>query len=104
MKNKQVARQKYDQINAIKDDVLIISKELGIDVDVIQDVKESVFNNPEFTPSDLQANAWLRIYDGEAGKLDLLFLQHEIIEMDLVLQDGMDYSSAHAIENEFKDK
>ena len=91
----------YDEIMGMNEDIRLISDYCGISDRETQRAKDYAFGSGvsqyEFWPSIDMAKAWLRMAQGQGTAIDLVFLQHEILESDLVINQGMNQPSAHEI-------
>ena len=91
----------YDEIMGMNEDIRLISDYCGISARETQRAKDYAFGGGvsqyEFCPSIDMAKAWLRMARGQGTVIDRVFLQHEILESDLVINQGMNQPSAHEI-------
>jgi hypothetical protein len=91
----------YDEIMGMNEDIPLISDYCGISAGETQRAKDYAFGGGvsqyEFCPSIDMAKAWLRMARGQGTAIDRVFLQHEILESDLVINQGMNQPSAHEI-------
>lgn len=91
----------YDEIMGMNEDIRLISDYCGISDRETQRAKDYAFGSGvsqyEFWPSIDMAKAWLRMARGQGTEIDRVFLQHEILESDLVINQGMNQPSAHEI-------
>lgn len=91
----------YDEIMAMNEDIRLISNYCGVCDQETQRAKDYAFGSGvsqyEFWPSIDMAKAWLRMAQGQGTEIDRVFLQHEILESDLVINQGMNQPSAHKI-------
>ena len=77
-----------------KGDVPKIAKLTGCSEQEIREIKEYVFNNPEFSPDYDQAQTWDRLRKGQPVEADIIFLKHELMEIEYRKQ-GYSYDEAH---------
>lgn len=77
-------------------DVPKISKLTGYTEEQISEVKFYVFDNPEFEPDYEQAQTWDRLRKGEPIEADIIFLKHELKEIEYRKQ-GYSYEEAHRL-------
>ena len=91
---------KYDQIMAMNQDIVTIAKCYGYSETEIDRAKNYAFgqgvSDYDFFPDDDMANAWLRLAQGQGTEIDQVFLDHEIWESDLVVNQGLSQPVAHA--------
>lgn len=84
----------YETFRNIKSDIPKIAKITGYSKKQISDIKNYVFNNKEFFPDYDQAQTWDRLRKGEPIEADIIFLKHELMEMEY-RQKGYSYEDAH---------
>ena len=84
----------YKTFRNIKSDVPNIAKATGYSEKEISDIKDYIFNNNEFVPDYDQAQTWDRLRKGHPVEADIVFLQHELMEMEYRKQ-GYSYDEAH---------
>jgi hypothetical protein len=91
----------YEEIMAMTGDIRVISDYYGASDQEVQRAKDYAFGSGvskyEFLPDIDMAKAWLRMARGEGTEIDRVFLQHEILESDLVINQKMAQDSAHKI-------
>lgn len=91
--------EQYDQIMALKNDVLIIAKTYKLPEVIVQRAKDYAFGSGvatyEFYPDNDMADAWLRLAADKGNDLDEIFLKHEIHESDLVINQNISQPLAH---------
>jgi hypothetical protein len=91
----------YDEIMAMNEDICLISDYCGVSAQETQRAKDYAFGSGvsqyQFWPNVDMAKAWLRMAQGQGTEIDRVFLQHEILESDLVINQGMNQPSAHKI-------
>ena len=95
----------YDQIRKRKSDIETIAKNTGFNVEDVRKIKEHIFFNEydlgDETPSRFDplydiAVSWQRLIDGNNIKqMDVVLLHHELMEYELMEQQGMGYRDAH---------
>ncbi len=89
----------YDEIMAMDEDIPVISDYYGVSEEETRRAKNYAFGSGvskyEFLPDIDMAKAWFRMARGEGPEIDRVFLQHEILESDLVINQKMDQLSAH---------
>lgn len=95
---------KYDQIMAMNQDIASIAKCYDYPETEIARAKNHAFgqgvNDFGFFPDDDMADAWLRLTQGQGTEIDRVFLDHEIRESDLVVNQGLSQLAAHALTQE----
>lgn len=84
----------YETYRNIQSDVPKIAKLTGYSENEIREIKEYVFNNLEFLPDFDQAQTWDRLRKGQPIEADLIFIKHELMEMEYRKQ-GYSYDEAH---------
>jgi hypothetical protein len=91
----------YDEIVRMTGDALIISTYYGVSFEDTQRAKDYAFGHGvsdyQFCPDINMAKAWFRMVRGQGTEIDLVLLQHEILESDLVMNCGMASRSAHDV-------
>lgn len=91
---------KYDQIMAVNEDIAMIAQCYRYPETEIARAKNYAFGEGVsaygFFPDDDMANAWLRLAQGQGTEIDQVFLDHEIWESDLVVNQGLSQPVAHA--------
>ena len=95
----QHAKLMYETFRNVKSDVLKIAKITGLKEKQIQEIKEYLFFNSEFSPDFDQAQSWNRLWKGNPVKADFIFIKHELLEM-LLRKQGLSYDDAHIKANE----
>lgn len=90
------AKCMYATYRNSKGDVPKIAKLTGYTEAQISEVKFYVFNNPEFDPDYDQAQTWDRLRKGEPIEADIIFIKHELKEIEYRKQ-GYDYNEAHRL-------
>lgn len=89
----------YDEIMAMTDDIRVISDSYDVSEEETQRAKDYAFGSGvsqyEFYPDRDMAEAWFRMARGRGTEIDRVFLQHEILESDLVINHGMTQPAAH---------
>ena len=95
----------YEEIRKRGGDTETISKNTGISVDDIQKVKEHIFENrynlggpePERFDADYDiAVSWQRLIEGKSIQdMDIVLLNHELLESRLMNEEGKEYGEAH---------
>ncbi|MBJ7899463.1 MAG: hypothetical protein GC158_06005 [Cyanobacteria bacterium RI_101] len=95
---------KYDHIMAMNQDIATIAKCYGYSETEVARAKNYAFGQGVsvygFFPDDDMAEAWLRLAQGEGTEIDQVFLNHEIWESDLVVNQGLSQPAAHALTQE----
>ncbi len=94
------AERAYKSFMKTKADTHKISKITGCTEAQIEEIKEYVFNNPDFTPDYDQAQTWTRLRDGNPIAADFVFIKHELMEISLV-KKGMPQEEAHEETNKY---
>ena len=97
----------YEQIRKRRTDVESIAKNTGFTMEDIHKVKEHIFineydlgdeNPTRFDPLYDIAVSWQRLINGaDIKEMDLVLLRHELLEHNLMNEQGMDYATAHRI-------
>ncbi len=103
------AEKKWVAIRNSKDDVNRIAANMGIEDQIIQQIKDHIFHKIhkkryETAPFDADpdmAKAWERLEAGNMVKADLELLKHEFAESLLMENQAMDYDTAHNIVETF---
>jgi len=100
----------YEEVRKRRDDADKIAKNTGFPADDIQTIKNHVFfnvydlgdENPErFDPDYDMAVSWQRLTEGKAiQEMDIIMLNHELMEYKLMNEQGIKYGQAHDITNE----
>jgi hypothetical protein len=104
-KLEKIATQKYEYIRGTLNDINIIAKNTGIDVDIIKKIKEHIFFRKhilwdgikKFPPDLDMANAWERLVANTFVKSDLELLKHEFAESILMGNCEVPWRNAHDI-------
>ena len=101
------AKMFYEQIRKRKSDIKAIVNNAGFTFDEIRKVKEHIFFNEydlgdetptRFDPTYDIAISWQRLIDGrDIKEMDMILINHELMEYNLMNQQGMDYTTAHHI-------
>ena len=109
-RQKAHAKLFYEEVRHKTSDVASISENTNFSIDDIQKVKEHIFFNeyllgsdvPErFDPDYDMAVSWQRLTEGKAiQEMDLVLLDHELMEYKLMKEKGLSYSKAHAAAHE----
>lgn len=86
----------YETYRNIKSDVPNIARITGFTEEEISAIKEYVFNNEEFYPDYDQAQTWDRLRKGEPIEADIIFIKHELMEMEY-RKKGYSYEEAHEL-------
>jgi len=98
----------YDEVRNRKPmaDANLIAKNTRWDVDKIEEIRQHVFvksHNRDggmkpFDPDYWQSQVWHRLTDGKNIRdTDLLFLNHESLELTIMKEKGYSYERAHEI-------
>jgi hypothetical protein len=98
------ARLYYEEVRKRTTDVETIARNTGLDISIIQKVKEHVFYAEHdlgfdapvlFDPDYNMAISWQRLIEGTAiQEEDLVLLRHEYLELTL-MEKGLNYDEAH---------
>jgi len=101
------AKMFYEQIRKRKTDIESIAKNTGFKIDDVRKIKEHIFfnkydlgdeNPSRFDPIYDIAISWQRLISGkEIKEMDMVLLYHELMEYELMNQQGMKYIAAHHI-------
>jgi len=99
------AKMFYEEVRKRKSDIAAIAENTGLAADDIRKIKEHIFFNEydlgdevptRFDPLYDIAVSWQRLTDGRGIKeMDIVLLRHELMEHNLMNQQGMDYKTAH---------
>ena len=101
----------YDEVRKRRGDEYKIAQNTGFTVKDIELIKSHMFFNeydlgdPEgklerFTPDYDQAVSWQRLVDGRnIQEMDLVLLNHELMELKLMYEQGLSYVEAHCLAN-----
>lgn len=94
----------YEQIRSTNDDIALISHNTGIDKDIIEKIKNHVFNETHildgrsverFAPCEDAVEAWKRLISDKFIQSDLRLLQHELAESLLMNGQEMSWEATH---------
>lgn len=95
------AIQAYDQIMLEINDVELISNRYQLTVDEVQRAKNYAFGEGvflyQFSPDLEIAEAWNRMMLGEGTDIDEVLLRHEVLESELVINQGINQLDAHLL-------
>lgn len=95
------AIQAYDQIMLEINDIQQITNYYQLTVDQVQRAKNYAFGEGvslyQFSPDLQMAEAWNRIMLGEGTDIDEMLLRHEVLESELVINQGINQLDAHQI-------
>lgn len=95
------AIQAYDQIMLEINDIQQITNYYQLTVDQVQRAKNYAFGEGvslyQFSPDLQMAEAWNRIMLGEGTDIDEMLLRDEVLESELVLNQGINQLDAHQI-------
>ena len=99
------ARLYYDEIRKRSGDIEAISHNSGFAVDEIKKIKGHMFLNrydlgesepSYFDPNYDMAVSWQRLIEGKnIQEMDIIMLRHELMEYELMNNQGMSYRAAH---------
>jgi len=93
--------QAYDQIMLEINDIQQITNYYQLTVDQVQRAKNYAFGEGvslyQFSPDLQMAEAWNRIMLGEGTDIDEMLLRDEVLESELVLNQGINQLDAHQI-------
>ena len=100
------AMKTYDKIIESKDDILKIANRYQLNSEDIERAKQYAFGKGvlqnKFIPDLRMAQSWERMALGEEINSDEVLLKHEILESDLVINQGLNQLDAHKIaQNEY---
>ena len=91
----------YDRIIESKDDILKIANRYQLNFEDIERAKQYAFGKGvlqnQFIPDLRMAQSWERMTLGEEIDSDEVLLKHEILESDLVMNQGLNQLDAHKI-------
>jgi isocitrate dehydrogenase kinase/phosphatase len=91
--------QLYDEIMEMSDDIEVIANTYSFPIESVKRAKDYAFGNGvsqyQFYPDSDMAEAWLRLAHGNGTAIDRIFLEHEIYESGLVLNQGIPQTDAH---------
>ena len=95
------AMKAYDRIIESKDDILKIANRYQLNFEDIERAKQYAFGKGvlqnQFIPDLRMAQSWERMTLGEEIDSDEVLLKHEILESDLVMNQGLNQLDAHKI-------
>ncbi|MEB3151644.1 MAG: hypothetical protein ACKO9I_06450 [Sphaerospermopsis kisseleviana] len=95
------AMSAYDRIIECKDDTIKIANRYQLNCEDVERAKDYAFGKGvlqnQFIPDLSMANSWERMKLGEEIDSDEVLLKHEILESDLVINQGMNQLDAHEI-------
>ncbi|WP_143046394.1 hypothetical protein [Trichormus sp. NMC-1] len=102
----QQAMKVYDKIIESKDDILKIANRYQLNYEDIERAKQYAFGKGvvqnQFSPDLRMAQSWQRMALGEEINSDEVLLKHEILESELVINQGVNQLDAHEIaQNEY---
>ena len=100
------AMKAYDKIIESEDDILKIANRYQLNFEDIERAKQYAFGKGvlqnQFIPDLRMAESWERMTLGEEIDSDEVLLKHEILESDLVINQGLNQLDAHKIaQNEY---
>jgi hypothetical protein len=91
----------YDKIMEVTDDILKIANRYELNFKEIERAKNYAFGDGvkkhQFIPDLLMAEAWERMTSEKEIDIDEIFLKHEILESDLVINQKINQLEAHKI-------
>ncbi|MFM7408217.1 MAG: hypothetical protein ACKO3K_16565 [Cuspidothrix sp.] len=91
----------YDKIIECKDDVIKIANRYQLNCEDVERAKDYAFGKGvaqnQFIPDLGMAKSWERMALGQEIDSDEVLLKHEILESDLVINQGMNQLNAHKI-------
>lgn len=91
----------YDAIVERTDDIAQIANRYNLNIEEVRRAKDYAFGSGvsryEFGPDSRMAEAWIRMASGAETDLDEIFLRHELLESDLVINGGMNQQDAHTL-------
>ncbi len=95
------AMKAYDKIIESKDDILKIANRYQLNSEDIERAKQYAFGKGvlqnQFIPDLRMAQSWERMTLGEEIDSDEVLLKHEIVESELVINQGFNQLDAHKI-------
>lgn len=95
------AIQAYDQIMLEINDIQQITNYYQLTVDQVQRAKNYAFGEGvslyQFSPDLQMAEAWNRMMLGEGTDIDEVLLRHEVLESELVINQGINQLDAHQL-------
>ncbi len=102
----KAAMKAYDKIIESEDDILKIANRYQLNFEDIERAKQYAFGKGvlqnQFIPDLRMAQSWERMTLGEEIDNDEVLLKHEILESDLVINQGLNQLDAHKIaQNEY---
>lgn len=93
--------QAYDQIMLEINDIEPIANRYQLTVDQVQRAKNYAFGEGvslyQFSPDLQMAEAWNRMMLGEGTDIDEVLLRHEVLESELVINQGINQLDAHQL-------
>ena len=91
----------YETFRNDKWDVGKISKFTGFSEDELREIKEYLFNNPDFLPDYDIAQSWDRLRKDNFIEADFILLKHELYEMQIKKENpNISHREAHDMANE----
>jgi hypothetical protein len=104
------AERYYEEIRKRTSDVASIAKNTGFAVDDVEKIKQHIFFNKyqldkdepqSFDPSYDMAVSWQRLVEGkDILEMDIVMLQHELLEHNIMSEQDAPYRVAHEQANE----
>ena len=101
------ARMYYEEIRRRTSDIEAISRNTGFSESDIEKIKNHIFFNEydlgrkslsKFDPDYDMAVSWQRLIDGKnIEEMDLVMINHELMEYDLMANKGLSYKEAHTL-------
>lgn len=101
------AKRYYEEIRKRSGDIEAVAKNSGFSVENITKIKNHMFFNKYdlgeaepslFDPNYDMAVSWQRLIDGkDIHDMDVILLKHELMEYQLMMEQGLDYRIAHGI-------
>lgn len=95
------AIQAYDQIMLEINDIQQITNYYQLTVDQVQRAKNYAFGEGvslyQFSPDLQMAEAWNRMMLGEGTDIDEVLLRYEVLESELVINQGINQLDAHQL-------
>ena len=97
------AIERYENILQVTEDVPTIAIRYNLSIEEVERAKYYVIGSGykyNLVPDVDIAEAWERLSLGEGNDIDEIFLRHEVLESELVVNQGMEQPAAHQIANQ----
>lgn len=109
----QHAKLFYEEVRMRKGDISAVAKNSGFSIDDVEKIKNHMFFNKYdlgdeqpscFDPDYDMAVSWQRLTEGKAiQEMDIVLLNHELMEYGLMSEKGLNYHEAHKITEKIYD-